>query len=234
MFYIKELILSFIASVIIFTNAYSQRASDNFYFNSFKTKNYYFGFAIGTNQKGYNLNHSKHFIGNDQIRIAEPITGVGFNLKLITNIKLGNNFDFRFLPGFAYSEYQFELTEGTSSNISQIKAQPFYLELPFLVRYKSQPYKDKRFFVIAGLKYGFDVAGKSNTKEPNLRFSPHDFQWEVGLGIQFFYPYFIFAPEIKFSRGLNNSLIYDNASNEIRILENIFSHVIELSLNFEG
>ncbi|MFN8339500.1 MAG: hypothetical protein U0T36_10840 [Saprospiraceae bacterium] len=64
--------------------------------------------------------------------------------------------------------------------------------------------------------------------------APHDFQYEVGVGIQMFYPYFIFSPEIKFSRGLGNILIYDPSRNEARILENVVSQIFTISFNFEG
>ncbi len=106
--------------------------------------------------------------------------------------------------------------------------------MPFHVRFKSQPYKDKRGFVVAGLKYGYDVQSNSRSRRSQIRMAPHDFQYEVGLGIQMFYPYFIFSPEIKFSKGLGNLLIYDKNLNESRVLEKVASQIFTISFNFEG
>jgi hypothetical protein len=207
---------------------------DNYNYKGFQKKAYYFGLNVGINNSGYILNQSRFFIGNDEIRIVEPASGVGLELHMIANLKLGDHFDFRFLPGFSFASRQLEFTQVNTGLTDINTAEPVYFELPFQIRYKSKPYKDKRVFVIGGLKYGYDVAGNSESKQSILKFSSHDFQWEVGMGMQFFYPFFIFSPEIKFSRGFTNNLIYDNQLVPARVLENVFSQVISISFNFEG
>ena len=207
---------------------------DNYNYKGFQKKPYYFGLNVGINNSGYILNQSRFFIGNDEIRIVEPVSGIGLELHMIANLKLGDHFDFRFLPGFSFASRKLEFTQVGTGSTEINNSEPVYFELPFQIRYKSTPYKDKRVFVIGGLKYGYDVAGNSDSKKSILKFSSHDFQWEVGLGMQFFYPYFIFSPEIKFSRGITNNLIYDNQLVPAKVLENVFSQVISISFNFEG
>ena len=209
-------------------------SADNYNYKGFQKKPYYFGLNVGINNSGYILNQSRFFIGNDEIRIVEPVSGIGLELHMIANLKLGDHFDFRFLPGFSFASKQLEFTQVGTGETEFNNAEPVYFELPFQLRYKSKPYKDKRVFVIGGLKYGYDVAGNSDSKKSILKFSSHDFQWEVGMGMQFFYPYFIFSPEIKFSRGITNNLIYDNNLVPAKVLENVFSQVISISFNFEG
>jgi len=209
-------------------------STDNYNYRDFQKKGYYFGLSLGLNNSGYVVNQSKLFIGNESIKVTEGSSGYNFNLNMIANIKLGDYFDFRFLPGFAFTERNLEFTDVETSIVNSEKSDAVFFELPFLVRFKSEPYKDKRVFVLGGLKYGYDVASNSNSKKSILKYSPHDFQWEVGIGMQFFYPYFIFSPEIKYSRGFTNKLIYDNSLNEARVLENIFSQAFTLSFNFEG
>ncbi|MFT6335558.1 MAG: hypothetical protein ACJATI_002313 [Halioglobus sp.] len=231
----KKIILSSFIFLFSLSLALGQAGDKgNYNYKNFQKKPFYFGLSLGLNNSGYILNQSKFFIGNDEISIAEPVSGVGLELHMIANLKLGYNFDFRFLPGFSFATRQLEFTESSSNLPQRNNAEPVYFELPFQLRYKSQPYKDKRVFATVGLKYGYDVAGNSNSKKSILKFSSHDFQWEVGLGMQFFYPYFIFSPEIKFSRGLTNTLIYDNQLNEAKVLENIFSQVFSIGFNFEG
>ncbi|MEM9546722.1 MAG: porin family protein, partial [Bacteroidota bacterium] len=207
----KKITLSLFVFLMACGMTIGQRNSvDNYNYKGFQKKPYYFGLNIGINNSGYILNQSRFFIGNDEIRIVEPTSGVGLELHMIANLKLGDHFDFRFLPGFSFASRELKFTQ-VGSDLTEINtAEPVYFELPFQIRYKSKPYKDKRVFFIGGLKYGYDVAGNSESKRSILRFSSHDFQWEVGLGMQFFYPFFIFSPEIKFSRGITNNLIYDN------------------------
>jgi Outer membrane protein beta-barrel domain len=197
----------------------------------FQGKAYYFGMAFGTNSCGYRLNQSKYFIGNDSIQIAEGKRKGGFNIHMIANLKMGEYFDFRFLPGFAFSYRSFVFNEVKENQVESV-----FFEMPFSVRYKSAPYKDKRVFVTGGLKYNYDIASNSKSRQANtlIKISPHDFQWEVGAGMQFFYPFFIFSPEIKYSRGLGNILIYNGSLNESRVLENVQSQIFTLTFNFEG
>lgn len=209
---------------------------DNYNFRDFQKKAYYFGMTLGLNNSGYRLNQSTHFINNDSINITEAAAGGGFILNGIINLKLGDFFDFRALPGFAFSNRGFEFSNNDSSELKKRSVESVFFEVPFLIRFKSAPYKDKRAFMVAGMKYSYDVQSNSKTRDAKtlIKISPHDFQLEIGVGMQFFYPYFIFSPEIKYSRGVGNILIYDDQLNESKVLENVVSQVITLSFHFEG
>lgn len=207
---------------------------DNHNFRDFNRKSYYFGINVGFNSSGYKLHQSGFFINNDSIKVTEGSSEVGVNMHMITNLKLGEYFDFRFLPGFSFAQRGFEFTNVSDSKVIERKIESVFFELPFHIRFKSEPYKDKRLFVVAGLKYSYDVQSNSKSRKTLIKIAPHDFQYEVGVGMQMFYPYFIFSPEIKFSRGLGNILIYDRAQNEARVLENVVSQIFTISFNFEG
>lgn len=211
---------------------------DNYNFRDFNKKSIYFGINIGFNNSGYKLRQSGFFINNDSIRVTEAKSEVGVNMHMIANLKIGEYFDFRFLPGFSFAQRGFLFTTVTPDtvpiNITERKIESVFFEMPFQLRFKSQPYKDKRLFVVAGLKYSYDVQTNSKSRKSLLKIAPHDFQYEIGFGIQMFYPYFIFSPEIKFSRGLGNILIYDRFQNEARVLENVVSEIFTISFNFEG
>ena len=57
---------------------------------------------------------------------------------------------------------------------------------------------------------------------------------ELGTGIQFFFPYFIFSPEFKMSNGISNTLLYDDTLEESTVLEKVLSRTFTISLHFEG
>ena len=90
--------------------------------------------------------------------------------------------------------------------------------------------------MIAGVKYAFDVASDSRSRQASelVKVSPTDFSIEYGAGIQFFMPYFIFSPEFKVSQGLGNVLIYDGALEQSTVLEKILSRTFTISFHFEG
>lgn len=211
-------------------------SKNNYNYMDFQKKPYYFGITIATNSSGYKLNHSKKFILNDSISIAESGMTPGMSVHMIANLKIGEYFDFRFTPGFAFSERNLLYKNMIQTGETRKRFESVFFEAPFLVRYKSVPYKDKRMFVVTGLKYSFDIANNSRTRNADqlVKISPHDFQLEGGFGVQFFFPYFIFSPEIKVSQGIDNTLIYNDKLLEANILEKLRSRVFTLSFHFEG
>lgn len=217
--------------------AIGQKFGTNQNYLEFKNKPYYFGITLGYNASDYKLFRSKKFIGNDSIRVAESLKGPGFNLGIVTNYKINDNFDLRLLPTLSFAErnIQYETPKNVRPPYVQ-KVESVFFEIPIHLRYTSAPYRDIRVFVLGGVKYSVDVASDSRSRQKAslLKVSPSDFSVEVGAGIQMFFPYFIFSPELKFSRGVSNILIFDKKLQESNILEKILSSGFTLSFHFEG
>jgi hypothetical protein len=219
------------------TGANAQFSQGNFNYLDFQNKQYYFGITLGYNRGNYRIYHSKEFIRNDSFARAESVGGPGFNLGIVSNLKLGEYFDLRFLPTLSFAERNIRYSQ-PSEGARQInrRIESVLVEMPFQVRYKSAPYHDFRLFVIGGVKYSFDVASDSRTRQAAglVKIAPTDFQFEYGAGIQFFFPYFIFSPELKVSQGINNVLIYNGALKQSTILDRVHSRTFTLSFHFEG
>lgn len=233
----KIALIAFVFCCLGIQNTQAQTVDKgNYNYFDFQKKPYYFGILLGVNYSGYKLGRSKNFIGNDSIKIVESDPGGGFHLHVITNFKIGEFFDLRFIPGFSFTERNLAYTSTLNNELTKRKVESVFLEVPFLLRFKSKPYKDKRAFVLSGLKYSYDVQSNADSRDAKslVRISPHDFQFEIGAGMQFFFPYFIFSPEIKFSRGITNSLIYNDALNQARVLEDVSSSIFTISFSFEG
>lgn len=236
-FYLHGIQVSFLCIFLLSANMLSgQKLKGNYNFMGFEQKPYYFGITLAYNNTNFKIAHSNSFILNDSFEIAEAIKGPGFNLGIVTNLKVGKFFDFRFLPTLSFAEKNIQYRSVENNEISVRRVESVFVETPFHVRYKSAPYNDKRIFVIAGLKYSFDVASQSRSRQANdlVKISPTDFAVEFGAGIQMFFPYFIFSPEIKFSHGLGNTLIYDDDLIPSTVLEKVISRGFTISLHFEG
>jgi hypothetical protein len=215
----------------------AQTAKGNYNFLDFNQKPYYFGITLAYNTSNFKIFQSRDFVLNDSIRQVESVTGPGFNLGIVTNLKIGEYFDIRFLPTLSFAERNINYSVTKDSRIPFArKVESVFVEMPFHARYKSAPFHDMRLFVIAGVKYSFDVASDSRSRkaETLVKIAPNDFAFEVGAGAQFFLPYFIFSPEIKFSHGLNNILIFDKNLEESSVIEKVLSRTLTISLHFEG
>jgi hypothetical protein len=216
---------------------HAQGSSKSYNYLNFKNKTHYFGLTIGLNSTGFKIEHSKRFINNGTFRWNEGVSKPGLTLSMIANFKIGEYFDFRVLPSIALSYRSLNYINLNSNDEKEQQLESVFGEFPMLVRFTSSPYKDTRVFFLTGVKYSYDFASNSRSDQNQvrvIRISPHDFQFEIGFGLQFYMPYFIFSPEIKFSHGLNNILIYDPKLPESTIIEKLFSKSITFSVHFEG
>jgi hypothetical protein len=202
---------------------------------SFSNKPYYFGITLGYNTSGYKVFRSEEFILHDSITSISSPRGPGFNLGIVTNLKMGEDFDLRFLPTLSFADRRLSYT--TLSGVEDVKRiESVFVELPFQVRYKSKVYRDFRLFVLGGAKFTFDLASNARSRQAAqlVKVASTDYQLEYGFGIQVFFPYFIFSPEIKFSHGLGNGLIYDRDLIYSRTIDKMLPSTVTISLHFEG
>lgn len=207
-------------------------------YREFQKKGYYFGLTFGYNSSNFQLAYSKNAIRNDSFNIVEGQSGAGLNVSMIANMKLGEYFDFRFLPGFSFVDRKFYY-QTTMNNSSQVRdIESVLVQAPFQLRFKSDPFHDMRVFVLAGVKYTYDVATNARIREEQavrtVLLSPHEFSVEVGAGFQFYFPFFIFSPELKYSQGIGNILIYNNKLEQTNVAEKVLSRAFTISLHFEG
>lgn len=226
--------LTLILLCIGFGSMIAQRGPTNY--ESFSKKNFYFGISLGYNTSNYHVVYDKSFILNDTVWRLESSRGPGFNLGIVTNIKFGKNLDLRFnLPTLSFAERRLDYTLQSKEIVSR-KIESVFIDFPIQFRYKSKPYHDMRAFVTFGAKYSLDLASNSRSRQAEdlIRINRQDVLLEYGFGLQFFFPYFILSPEIKFSHGLmnihdrNDALIYSS------VLEKLFARGITISFHFEG
>ena len=222
----------------ISSTIFAQSGVDKSYnYLDFKRKPLYYGISLGVNNSSFIINHSSRFILNDSISINQASAKPGLSFQGIFNLKLGNYFDFRVLAGFSLSERSLSYyNPGETTPYREEKIEFVYADIPILIRYKSAPFKDKRVFAVAGMKYSYDVNGFARRQDgqKDVTVVPHDFSLEVGAGMQFFFPFFILSPEVKMSQGIGNILSYNNELNESRVIDKLLTRTFSISFHFEG
>jgi len=230
--------IAFIA-LSLTVDAQSYRNGSNF--NRFNTKPYYFGLSLGLNSSNFKIKQSPEILANPSFLSVDSENAPAFQVALIGNLKLGRYFDFRILPGFSFVSrsivYQRRGVTAGSPIIERDVSESTFLDFPIQFRFKSQPYNNKRLYVIAGLKYSYDFASNNTSRqsEDNQIFlTPNDFSAEVGAGIQLFFPFFIFSPEIKYSHGISNIHIINSGVDRSDVIDKLLSRSIQISLHFEG
>ncbi len=201
----------------------------------FDNKWAHFGILMGYNRSEFRIRQSEGFLFNDSIAGIESLKGPGFNLGIITNVHLSKNFDFRFLPSMTFAERNLSYSTFLDTTFKQT-IESINFELPLLLKFKSDPYKDMRFYVLGGVKYSLDLASnaKARNAEDLIKVAQHDLLLEYGFGFEFYFPYFIFAPELRLSQGVFDVHSLDRNLTISTVLQHLFTRSVAIVINLEG
>ena len=195
----------------------------------------HFGILMGYNRSEFRIKPSAQFQLSDSIAGIQSTRAPGFNLGIISNLRLGNNFDLRFLPSMTFADRSLNYPMFSDTTLNQ-SIESINVDLPLLIKFKSQPYKDMRLYVLGGIKYSYDLASnaKARNAENIVKIGRSDLAAEYGIGVEFYFQYFIFAPEIRISQGLINVHARDNHLQFSRVIVKLLTRSIVIVFNFEG
>jgi len=211
--------------------------------SDYDNKRFHYGFYLAVPLTKYSVTHSQEYA--DQLALnganavaVNPIANVGFYTGLVLNIRLADYLDFRFVPGVGFYNRETEYAnmpqeDGAAGEVVKT-INSTMIELPLLLKYKSMRRSNTRLYLVAGLKPGFDMgSGRSDEElDKGLAIEKFDLAVEYGVGLDVFYPYFKFAPELRFSHGLLN-LHKPTASDYSRLIEKQTNHNVSLIFFFE-
>ncbi len=198
----------------------------------------HFGFLLGLNTSTFKLTRIPEFNQIDSLYVAEAVKQSGFNLGIIANLRLSENFDLRFVPDLAFSGRNVDYTfydNGTPVGTTTKEIESTYLQFPLLVKFKSNRVNNYRVYVIGGFKYSLDMVSQAKVENKDKEFvklKRQDYGYEIGFGFDFYLERFKFSPEIKMYNGLNNLLV-DDPKIFSSSLESLRSKTFLISFTFE-
>lgn len=203
-------------------------------------KRVHYGFYLALPLTKYNIEHSQDYV--NQLNTPDPMTlhakvDPGFYTGLVLNVRLAEFLDARFVPGVGfygrtleYDNFPQAEEEPATENITISST---VVELPLLLKYKSKRRTNYRMYMVGGVKPGIDLSSRKNEQAgEGLRAQKFDVALEYGIGVDIFYPFFKFAPELRFSHGLLNQHIADDNMYS-RSLQRMTNHNVSLILFFE-
>ncbi len=209
---------------------------------------YHFGFLLGLNKMDFalkpiedlnnlDMNIPGHRFDTLYSVLARP--EYGFNIGIVSNLKLGQKFDLRFIPTLSFGDRNITyegVTEEGNTLVRNQKIESTLLDFPLHVKYKSVRMTNTRVYVIGGFRYSHDLASDEDKDDPDAevfaRVLRNDFYYELGVGFDHYFYYFKFSTEIKASFGLRDLLKYENTvyTNSI---DRLNSQIIQISFLFE-
>ncbi len=197
----------------------------------------HFGFLLGTNTTDFKLTLADSFYKQDSAIVVEADKQPGFNLGIIADLKISENFNLRFVPDLAFSQrnINYKMVYPNKSTGSVVKkVESTFLEFPIDLKFKSNRINNYRIYVTGGFKYMIDLVSqaKVNNDEQLVKLIKRDYGYSIGFGVDIYMPLFKFAPEIKMFQGLNNVLKDDPAVYSTS-MKSLKSRIFTFSLTFE-
>ena len=197
------------------SNSYGQRRKKPQNLIRYDFKKLHFGFTLGLNDLNFNINKNSSTLTNDTLLTLLSNSQKGFNLGIVSNLRLGRYTDLRFIPTLVFGERHLNYGFIDSNGVSDEKVKNIestLIDFPVYIKYKSARYNNFRTYVIGGLKYSMDIASQDNIEDEGeeiVKLKKHDLMGEIGFGIDFYLEYFKFSPQIKLSYGILNLLSKD-------------------------
>ena len=182
---------------------------------SYDNKKIHFGFTLGINNMDFKIKQVPNISDFDSLYVLEAQKQKGFNLGIVSNLRLGKAFDLRFLPRLVFAEriIEYSFRDGNRRIYMQTKPiESTFVDFPILVKYKSERYNNFRTYLLGGVKYGIDIASQKDIDDEGekiVKLKRYDLAVEMGFGMDFYLEYFKFSPQIKLSFGLIDLLAED-------------------------
>ena len=203
------------------------------------SKPYYFGITLGANMSRFQTSLHSKFLQNDSILVAEPQNSKGFALGLLATARISDRFQVRFNPQLMFTErsifYKLKHPEGGLTDIDKT-VESVIVTFPVQVKLQSDRIGNFRVHMLTGIKGDIDLASNARAKkaEDLVKIRKYDYGVELGMGFNFFFPSFIFSPEIKISNGLGNIHSRDEQLKYSSVFDKIQSRMIVFSIHLEG
>jgi hypothetical protein len=199
----------------------------------------HFGFLLGVNLADFRIKYNPKYFGVDTVLTIQSKRESGFNLGIISDLKMGEYFNLRFVPTLSFSArtLQYVILENNVLVPRDKQVESVFLDFPLLFKYKSERAGNFRAYLIGGAKYSLDMASQKDlnstlAKDILVKIDDTDFLAVFGIGFDLYLTYFKFSPEITYSFGLKNLLIQEN-NVLTKPIDRLTSKIIQISFNFE-
>lgn len=200
---------------------------------------FHYGFSFGIHQQSLIMPNSGYidpetgrqwFVSNDNF-------SPGFTVGLIGEWRINSFLAFRLLPTMHFASKHITFREQTSGDVEHQTMKSTYIVLPFNIKVAAPRHNNYRPYVVTGFNASYDLTSKD---QANIATKPLSFNFEIGMGCDYYLPFFKFCPELKFCYGLND-VLKTNRSNLNDPSKAIFTKAVKnartsmfvLTLHFE-
>ena len=168
----------------------------------------------------------------------------GFSVGVLADLRLSQHFALRVSPTMHFGSKHLvfrdmkNLSESGRPREFTQDMKNTYISVPVDLKFSAERFNNYRPYVMAGVNPMVNLAGKG---QDYLQLKRYDLMLEVGMGCDFYLPFFKLIPELKFCYGLANTLDKSHTNELTDVNKRMFSQsvtsartkMIVLTLYFE-
>lgn len=173
-------------------------------------RQWHYGFLVGFHTQDVDLSNNMYIYNGadaDEQWCAQVASySPGFSVGVLGEFRLGEYAALRVIPTMHFGDHTVLFREQNTQKEAKQVIKSTYLSVPVDLKVSAPRFNNYRPYVMAGLSPQVDLTIK---KQKELLLERSDLMFEVGLGMDLYYPYFKLIPELKFCFGLRDILNTD-------------------------
>ena len=155
----------------------------------------HFGFCLGIFTNDFKVDPIEDLSSVPGYYSIRTQTEPGYKIGIVTNLRLSDNWDLRYIPSFATCQRNifFRVDHPITGNLAIVErnVQSSYIENPFELKFKSDRIDNYRWYLLGGIKHSLDLASKKDVEDDNIfKIENNDLAVEFGVGLDFYFEYF--------------------------------------------
>ncbi len=178
---------------------------------------FHLGIVVGTHMQDLELDNvgMQTITMEDGTQMQSLVTtdqnnwDMGFNVGVLGELRINQYFAFRFAPQLYFGTRNIVFNNFNKLNENSVPYQEkqslrtVYVGADLNIIYAAQRFNNHRPYLMAGIA---PVINLSSTSSDNVQLKKSDVFFEIGMGCDFYMPFFKLRPELKFMYGLSNCL----------------------------
>jgi hypothetical protein len=197
----------------------------------------HFGFCLGINTYDFQIRPKQDLAAIPGVYDMFTTSQPGYSIGIISNLRLGKYFDLRFIPTFSSTvrRITFDMDEPFTNKrvIKEYQVESSFIQFPFELKYRSERINNHGWYVLAGFEFATDLASKEKVEDDTIfKIKRSNAAAQAGVGIDIYFEYFKFSPQIKYSWGINNMLVEDGTV-PVSGIDKLLSRCFLINFTFE-
>ena len=207
----KKVFLSALIVVIFVKSSLAQFNEDPVpNIENFDDQPVHWGYFLGFNQYDFKFDYKANNLGNTTDILVDK--SFGFNVGLIGNLRLSRFLDLRFEPGLYYNQRDLFFPDPSlvdeSDYFREVKST--YVHFPLLLKVSTLRLGNFKPYLVGGFSTSINLGSNEKSPDDNFngtfRMKKNTYYYELGIGIDFYLPYFKFSPSIRGVFALSDEL----------------------------